>query len=184
MTSTLKINNLDTASGTTITIPTGKSLVGTDIASIYAPDMVVQIARGSTSTITRTASSSDSYVPTNVTATITPKFANSLIIPHYVFSANTNQSVGNNAGLVYTIYRSINGGTFTDISTGGQGMGQLVNTNTRTHASQTAMRIDTPNTTSSVEYKVYFKRSTSHSSIEIPATTTEHCGMLIYEIAQ
>ena len=30
MASTLKINNIDTASGTTITLPTGKTLVGTD----------------------------------------------------------------------------------------------------------------------------------------------------------
>ena len=41
MASTLKINNLDTASGTTITIPTGKQLIGTDTNSIKAPGMVV-----------------------------------------------------------------------------------------------------------------------------------------------
>jgi hypothetical protein len=182
--STLFVNNLNTASGSTITLPTGKRIVGTDNSSIVAPGLIVQIATGTTGVITRTASSSDSYVPTNVTATITPKFANSLIIPHYVVSANTNQSNGNNAGLVYTIYRSIAGGSFTDISTGGQGMGQLVNTYSRTHGEITAMRIDTPNTTSAVEYKIYFKRSASHSSIEIPATTTEHAGLVIYEVAQ
>ena len=182
--STLFVNNLNTASGSTITVPTGKRIVGTDNSSIVAPGMIVQIANGTTGVVSRTASSSDSYVATSITATITPKFANSLIIPHYVVSGNTNQSVGNNAGLVYTLYRSIAGGSFNDISTGGQGMGQLVNTNARTHAMLTAMRVDTPNTTSAVEYKIYFKRSTSHSSIEIPATTTEHAGLLIYEVAQ
>ena len=42
MASTLKINNLDTASGTTITVPTGKTLVGTDTGSITAPGMILQ----------------------------------------------------------------------------------------------------------------------------------------------
>ena len=40
--STLKINNLDTVSGTTITIPTGKQLIGTDTNSIDTPGMIVQ----------------------------------------------------------------------------------------------------------------------------------------------
>ena len=34
--STLFVNNLNTASGTTITIPTGKQLIGTDTNSIKA----------------------------------------------------------------------------------------------------------------------------------------------------
>jgi len=40
--STLFVNNLNTASGTTITVPTGKTLVGTDTGSITAPGMVLQ----------------------------------------------------------------------------------------------------------------------------------------------
>ena len=52
MASTLKINNLDTASGTTITIPTGKTLVGTDTGSVKVPGMVVQtVTNTSTSTV-------------------------------------------------------------------------------------------------------------------------------------
>ena len=41
MASTLKINNLDTASGTTITIPTGKQLIGTDVGSVGGAGNVV-----------------------------------------------------------------------------------------------------------------------------------------------
>ena len=41
--STLFVNNLNTASGTTITVPTGKTLVGTDTGSITAPGMVLQV---------------------------------------------------------------------------------------------------------------------------------------------
>ena len=47
--STLFVNNLNTASGSTITIPTGKQLVGTDINSIKAPGMIVQVQSAETS---------------------------------------------------------------------------------------------------------------------------------------
>ena len=40
MASTLKINNLDTASGTTITIPTGKTLQSTDTPFIGAGNVI------------------------------------------------------------------------------------------------------------------------------------------------
>ena len=40
--STLFVNNLNTASGTTITIPTGKTLVATDSKTFRAPGMVIQ----------------------------------------------------------------------------------------------------------------------------------------------
>ena len=43
--STLFVNNLDTATGTTITTPTGKKLVGTDAGGITSPGMVIQVVR-------------------------------------------------------------------------------------------------------------------------------------------
>jgi len=43
--STLFVNNLNTATGTTITIPTGKRLVGTDAGGITSPGMVIQVVR-------------------------------------------------------------------------------------------------------------------------------------------
>ena len=86
--STLFVNNLNTASGSTITIPTGKQLVGTDAASIYAPGMVVQMAeRAGDNNVSRAASTSTSYVATNLQVTITPKFNNSKIIVLIVISA-------------------------------------------------------------------------------------------------
>ena len=41
--STLFVNNLNTASGTTITVPTGKQLIGTDTNSIKAPGMILNV---------------------------------------------------------------------------------------------------------------------------------------------
>ena len=79
MASTLKINNLDTASGTTITIPTGKQLIGTDTNSIKAPGMVVQIATDLDTTI-QTLSANQNYFDTNLSIAFTPKYSNSIIV--------------------------------------------------------------------------------------------------------
>jgi hypothetical protein len=43
--STLFVNNLNTVTGTTITVPTGKRLVGTDAGGITSPGMVIQVVR-------------------------------------------------------------------------------------------------------------------------------------------
>ena len=50
--STLFVNNLNTASGSTITVPTGKQIIGTDTNSIKAPGMVIQSVHSDTSTWT------------------------------------------------------------------------------------------------------------------------------------
>ena len=77
--STLFVNNLNTASGSTITIPTGKQLVGTDANSIKAPGMVVQIATD-LDTTTLTLSSDQNYYNTGLSITFTPKYSNSIIL--------------------------------------------------------------------------------------------------------
>ena len=183
--STLFVNNLNTASGSTITVPTGKRIVGTDNSSIVAPGMVIQVVNGGTGVMTRTATTSTTYVATAINALINPKFANSLILPHFVTTANTNQSNGNGEGLIYTLFRKIGSGSFTELSTGSQGIGQLYSTYSRTHSSITASKFDTPNTTEQVEYKVYMKRIGSVGSVEIPATANvEHAVLAIFEIAQ
>ena len=43
--STLFVNNLNTASGSTITVPTGKKIVVTDAGGVQVPHMVAQITR-------------------------------------------------------------------------------------------------------------------------------------------
>lgn len=69
--STLFVNNLTTSSGSTITVPSGKVLT--------APGHVIQTVR-MTPTNGNTNTTSTSYVDTNLTLAITPKFSNSLII--------------------------------------------------------------------------------------------------------
>ena len=182
MASTLKINNIDTASGSTITIPTGKTLVGTDAASIYAPGMVVQMAeRAGDNNVSRAATTSTSYVSTNLRVTITPKFSNSKIIVRCVTTANTNQSTGSGSMINYTIYRSIGGSSFANIRAQTNGIGHIYNGNSRTQSSITAETVDTPNTTSEVRYDIYMK-SNGGTSVEIPATTTEAATFTATEI--
>ena len=86
--STLFVNNLNTASGTEITIPTGKKLVVTDNGGIDAPGMIVNVATEHTDTSTST--NSTSYVTTNLQLTYTPKKAGNLIIIQANMGADTN----------------------------------------------------------------------------------------------
>lgn len=95
--STLFVNNLNTASGTTITVPTGKQLIGTDTNSIKAPGMVIQM-QNSTLAGGSTQSSPSSFTDTGLTCNITPKYSNSkiLVLVHHVISvitANSNARV-------------------------------------------------------------------------------------------
>ena len=179
--STLFVNNLNTASGSTITIPTGKSLVGTDAASIYAPGTVVQLVSLSDTTVTRAASSSTSFVASNITNTITPKFNNSKIIVRVATTINTNTSSAEN--IVYTFYRKIGSGSFSNIRTGDWGIGQAYSASSRIQVPCIAEIVDAPATTSAVQYTLYY-RGTQGASVEVPATTTEHCEMTLMEIAQ
>ena len=97
MASTLKINNLDTASGTTITIPTGKQLIGTDTNSIKAPGMVVQIATDHDTT-SLTMSSNQNYFDTGLSIAFTPKYSNSIIVIQCMMggevTGNSNMGIG------------------------------------------------------------------------------------------
>ena len=100
--STLFVNNLNTASGTTITIPTGKQLIGTDTNSIKAPGMVVQIATDNDTT-TLTMSSDQSYHDTGLSITFTPKYSNSIILIQCMMAGEVTGS--SNIGIGFQVYK-------------------------------------------------------------------------------
>ena len=118
MASTLKINNIEPASGTgitlnptttvingttltvnatTTTLPTGKKLVVTDSGGVVAPDMVVQ-AVTTNGNQSQSSSASGSWVASPIPAqSITTKFANSKILINFtagVWRTATNQYLG------------------------------------------------------------------------------------------
>ena len=70
--STLHVNNLTTASGSTITVPAGKNLT--------APGHVVQVQQFYRPATLGVTTSGTSMVASGYSKAITPKFANSLII--------------------------------------------------------------------------------------------------------
>ena len=185
MASTLKINNLDTASGTTITIPTGKALVGTDGGSIKAPGQIIQIVRTTPASTTHVTFSSTP--PTMVEAntanrvTITPKYANSLL--RLNFSSLTG---GRNAGSImgykfFDITNSSNVG-FSSLGTGSnrtftnasiRNMGG--DANDRVHLNMTAYQA--ASNTNARTYGIYvYKESGATGDMNMTSTDNSGCS--------
>ena len=106
--STLLVNNLNTASGSTITMPTGKKLVVTDSASIVAPNQIIQVTQKANSAA-HTNSSLSTWADTNYQHTITPVYSTSAIevIMHIPFRLNSNGTPMRGG---FRIYRDISGG--------------------------------------------------------------------------
>ena len=88
MASTLKINNLDTASGSTITIPSGKTLIGTSNGSLQSPGNVIGYTQSAYTSAT-TYSSADQLTmssPLDGTFSYTTKRASSILRVHCHFA--------------------------------------------------------------------------------------------------
>ena len=158
--STLLVNNLNTASGSTITVPTGKKLVVTDTGGIQLPGSVVQVQttqahyNGITDLTTTTLAAI-----AGMSVTITPKFANSKILIRsqlsYWFSTD-----GNNY-FIATYFRNIGGAGATNLVSGKTYNGiQFYAAGRQAQYNDVAMMeyLDTPNTTSSTVYQLYGRR--------------------------
>ena len=105
--STLFVNNLNTASGSTITVPTGKTIIGTDTGSIKAPGAPIQVVYAIIQTHPQYGSTS--YVATDVQVAITPKFATSKFLIEGVYSTGTNaDSTSHDAAAAINIRDSLN----------------------------------------------------------------------------
>ena len=104
--STLAVNTITTQTGDTVTLPTGKKIVGTDAGSIVAPGSVIQIAHGRLSnTVVATGVAGSDYIyEIGLSASITPKFSNSNILINvnmYVGCDQTNSSGYLQSYLIY-----------------------------------------------------------------------------------
>ena len=135
--STLAVNTIQPQTGTTttvdattlnvnanVTLPTGKTMVGTDSASIYAPGMMVQIVQsdkiGSSNLVVNTAAYGNNkanylHLGTAYNLSITTKLANSwIIVEGNILLANTNASHGYFDMKIFT--NGTDGGTATWLS--------------------------------------------------------------------
>ena len=165
MASTLKINNIDTASGSTITIPTGKQLIVTDEGGVRVPGTVLQVVNAEKLDTASTNSAMPSWVDTGLSCTITPKASNSKILVHVDYAGGVTTAAFN----YFRVVRNVNGGTYAMISeaatpgsrnaihgmvydsaSAGQGQTRL----------QTFNHLDSPATTSAVIYKVQIATGT------------------------
>jgi hypothetical protein len=130
---------------TTLTLP---STTGT-LLSTANPQSggVIQVVQGTQSTNASTSSSS--YVTTGLTASITPKFSTSKIL--ILLAGGDMDSQASNRQIQCTIYRNASN------LSGANGFENAFATSSRIIVPNSAAYLDSPSTTSSTSYTVYFK---------------------------
>ena len=143
--STLAVNTITTQTGDTVTLPTGKKIVGTDAGSIVSPGSVIQIAHGRLSnTVVATGVSGNDYIyDIGLSASITPKFSNSNILINVNMYVGCDQTSSSGYQQSYFIYKNgseldeVNG----DEEGGRQGVPGSINMYDPGAASQTQYQI-------------------------------------------
>ena len=141
---------------------------------------IIQILQGSTNN--RVETSSQSFVATNLSATITPRRSDSKVF--IMISGDCNTNADDNA-IFITIYRSIGGGTFANIGDSTYGFAMAKSYAARLHSCVSINYLDSPSTTSSVEYKVYIRKSnTGSGNIEFPVNNgAQHAFITLMEVS-
>ena len=174
MTSTLKVNKIESASGTDITIPTGKKLVVTDNGGIDAPGMIVNVATQHTDA--NTIVSSAAYVDTNLQITYTPKKAGNLIIIQANLGADTNAA---QRSIRHSIFRD---GTDMGPSNGNGSATQSYAAGGRLFAMGNQIAVDSNVTAAARTYTVRVKAGGNYT-VEGDGTSGRKT-MIVTEIAQ
>ena len=149
---------------------------------------IIQLVAGETEY--RTATASGTYQPTDMFATISPKFATSQI---YITLGGDGNNNGTGNQMYMTYYRSIDGGSFSNLATNGRndttsidqnyGFAMINGHDSRIHVPVAMPFLDSPNTTSQVTYKVYI-RNNGTGSVEFPANDGyQRSRMFLFEIS-
>ena len=173
MTGQINVNKIAARTGNTITINSGDKLSGA-AGSIAAPGHVIQIVTNTLST--STATTSTTYVDTGLAATITPTSSSSKI---FVLAACNLWQNTSSAVSAITLYRG--GSRISDSATYGWAYGYGANSNHVMHHSPTYL--DSPNTTSATEYKVYYSITSLSGTLTISVNSTPSM-LTLMEIAQ
>ena len=135
----------------------------TTLPSAIATGRVLQIIQATSTSATD--SSTQSFVATNLTASITPSSSSNkiLIIASGLYDLN-----GNARQALFAVYRNttnISGG-------GGTSFSMPYSTNSRAISTLSVNQLDTPNTTSSTSYTIRI-RATSAGAVEFISQGTE-----------
>lgn len=174
--STLFVNNLNTASGSTITVPTGKQVIVTDEGGLKVPGMSIQVVQGVYSNANSTTSTS--LVATSIAATITPKFSTSKVLISLAINGIYHNTETDYA--VFHIYK--NGSNHHALSTNVGQNGES--------ASQSVAHyyLDSPSTTSATTYTVYHRsgngQAVGHNNYGIGGDGSTRSTIILTEIAQ
>ena len=173
MTGQINVNKIAARSGNTITVNSGDKISGA-AGSIVVPGQVIQIVTNTLST--STATTSTTFVDTGLAATITPTSSSSKI---FVFAACNlwNNTAGGVSSI--TLYRD--GSRISESATYGWAYGYGAGSNHVTHHSPTYL--DSPNTTSATEYKIYYSTVSLGGTLYISVNSTPSM-LTLMEIAQ
>ena len=141
---------------------------------------IIQILQGSTNN--RVETSSQSFVATNLSATITPRRSDNKVFIMVSGDCNTN---ADDNEIFITIYRSIGGGTFSNIGDSNYGFACAMSYSERLHSAVSINYLDSPATTSAVEYKVYVRKTASGSgNVEFPVNNgAQHAFITLMEVS-
>jgi len=141
---------------------------------------IIQILQGSTNN--RVETSSQSFVATNLSATITPRRSDNKVFIMVSGDCNTN---ADDNEIFITIYRSIGGGTFSNIGDSNYGFACAMSYSDRLHSAVSINYLDSPATTSAVEYKVYVRKTASGSgNVEFPVNNgAQHAFITLMEVS-
>ena len=106
--STLAVNTIQAQTGTTVSVPTGQKIIGTDAGSIVAPGSVIQITHGRLSnTVVATGVSGSDYIyDIGLSASITPKFSDSNILINVNMYVGCDQTNSSGYQQSYFIYKN------------------------------------------------------------------------------
>jgi hypothetical protein len=150
---------------------TGLTATGISAVQKLPAGTVLQVVSTQSQSV-NISTTSTSYVTTNVSASITPASSSSRIL------LLLNASLDNNASgrqPIITFYRGAS-----DLATT-RGINQLYSDSSRVQSSSTSLYIDSPATTSSTTYTVYFK-SNGGGSVTF-ATDNLMVSFILMEIA-
>ena len=151
MTGQINVNKIAARTGNTITVESGHV--------ITQPGQVIQVVNAEKLDTAATNSAMPNWVDTGLTCSITPNFSNSKILVHVDYAGGVSTAVYN----YFRVVRNIDGGTYSMISEAAtpgnrnaiHGMAYDADNEGQVKL-QTFNHLDSPSTTSVVNYKVQF----------------------------
>ena len=175
-------NSITTASGSTITVPTGKQLIVTDTGGVRVPGTVLQTVFAEHASEVSLAAGG--YIDSGLTATITPKSTSSKILIKTSMHFRCASNAGHDAGIGWRIIR---GSTNIWTSTTSYRIYSYESASdaSQIRGSDKINYLDSPSSTSALVYKIQGVgyNAGGNTNIRIQDSGNQS-SMLLMEIAQ